>query len=70
MDSAALQRAVLTGLSLRVDDLLPADQAADQLSLDGEREARLAAQHAVDRARARFGPQVMVGPASLLGKAS
>ncbi|MFJ9909502.1 hypothetical protein ACIRVK_42950 [Streptomyces sp. NPDC101152] len=70
MDSAALQRALLTGLPLRADDLLSADQAAGQLSLDGERETRLAAQDAVDCARARFGPQVMVGPASLLGKAS
>jgi DNA polymerase-4 len=53
MDSAALQRVLLTGLSLRADDLLSAGQAADRLSLDGERAAaRLAAQEAVDRVRA------------------
>ena len=70
MDSAALQRARLTGLMLRADDLLDADQVAEQVSLDTAREARLLAEAVADRARSRFGARVMVGPAALLGRAS
>lgn len=70
MDAAALQRARLVGLALRAEDLLDAGRIAEQGSLDGEREARLAVEEVVDRARSRFGPQVVVGPAALLGKAS
>ncbi|MFI1035951.1 hypothetical protein [Streptomyces sp. NPDC020951] len=64
MDAAALQRARLVGLSLRAEDLLDAGRVAEQGSLDGAREARLAAEEVVDRARSRFGPEVMIGKAS------
>jgi DNA polymerase-4 len=69
MDVAALERARLMGLVLRAEDLLDAGRVAEQATLDGAREARLRAEQVVDRARARFGPQVMVGPAALLGTA-
>ncbi|MFD5162437.1 MULTISPECIES: hypothetical protein [Streptomyces] len=51
MDAAGLQRGRLTGLILKGDDLLDADQVARQLSLDDAPEARLAAEGAVDRIR-------------------
>lgn len=70
MDAAALERARLVALVLRGEDLLDAQRVAEQVSLDGSREARLKVEEVVDRARARFGPQVMVGPATLLGSAS
>ncbi|MEU6355959.1 hypothetical protein ABZ896_42725 [Streptomyces sp. NPDC047072] len=70
MDAAALQRARLTGMILRAEDLVGADRAPEQGTLDGAREARLRVEEVVDEARARFGPQVMVGPATLLGRVS
>ncbi|MDH6604559.1 hypothetical protein M2164_000194 [Streptomyces sp. SAI-208] len=44
MDAAALQRGRLTALVLKGEDLIDADQAAWQISLDDAREARLAAE--------------------------
>ncbi|WP_343234110.1 hypothetical protein [Streptomyces actuosus] len=64
MDAAGLQRGRLTGITLRDEDLLDADQVAEQISLDAGREARLVAERAVDRVREKFGPGV-IGPAAL-----
>jgi DNA polymerase-4 len=69
MDAAGLQRGRLTGLTLKGEDLVDADQAPRQLSLDDSREARLAAETAVDRVRDKFGPQV-IGPAAVFRRAS
>ncbi|MCS0638333.1 hypothetical protein NX801_22290 [Streptomyces sp. LP05-1] len=59
-DALALQRARVRALALRAEDLLPADRAARQLSLDpaDDRARRLEA--AADRARARFGPTAVL----------
>ncbi|MFF7074486.1 DNA polymerase Y family protein [Streptomyces pseudovenezuelae] len=69
MDAAALQRGRLTGLVLKGEDLLDADQAPRQLSLDEAREAHLAAETVVDRVRTKFGPRV-IGPAAVFRRAS
>lgn len=69
MDAAGLQRARLTGLALRGEDLVDADQAAEQLSLDTARQARLVAESAADRIRAKFGPGA-IGPAATYRPAS
>ncbi|WP_328974284.1 hypothetical protein [Streptomyces canus] len=66
---AGLQRGRLTGLALKGEDLVAAGQIAWQLSLDNGREARLAAETAVDRVRDKFGPQV-IGPAAVFRRAS
>ncbi|EDY55675.1 hypothetical protein GT021_00055 [Streptomyces sp. SID5470] len=69
MDAAGLQRGLLTGLVLKAEDLLDADQAPRQLSLDDAREARLATEGAVDRIRDKFGTRV-IGPAAVFRRAS
>ncbi|MDQ1042131.1 hypothetical protein [Streptomyces sp. V4I2] len=69
MDAAGLQRGRLTGLALKGDDLVDADQAAEQISLDGAREARLVAEAAIDRVRDKFGPGI-IGPATVFRRAS
>ncbi|WP_331724822.1 DNA polymerase Y family protein [Streptomyces canus] len=69
MDAAGLQRGRLTGLALKGEDLIDADQAPRQLSLDDAREARLAAETAIDRVRDKFGPRV-IGPAAVFRRAS
>ncbi|MFH8939477.1 DinB/UmuC family translesion DNA polymerase [Streptomyces griseosporeus] len=69
MDAAGLQRGRLTGIVLRGEDLVDADQVAQQISLDAGREARLVAEGAVDRVRAKFGPDV-IGPATVFRRAS
>jgi DNA polymerase-4 len=69
MDAAGLQRGCLTGLALKGEDLIDADQAPLQLSLDDSREARLAAETAIDRVRDKFGPRV-IGPAAVFRPAS
>ncbi|MFJ8787383.1 hypothetical protein [Streptomyces sp. NPDC102476] len=69
MDAAGLQRGRLTGLALKGEDLIDADQAPRQLSLDDSREARLAAETAIDRVRDKFGPRV-IGPAAVFRRAS
>ncbi|MFF5145626.1 ImpB/MucB/SamB family protein [Streptomyces sp. NPDC013157] len=59
-----LQRARVRAFVIRADDLLPADRAYRQLSLDpGDARAR-AAEAAADRARRRFGPEA-VRPATM-----
>ncbi|MET7738489.1 hypothetical protein ABZT02_45640 [Streptomyces sp. NPDC005402] len=69
MDAAALQRGRLTALVLKGEDLIDAGEAARQLSLDDAREARLAAEGAIDRVRDKFGPKV-IGPAAVFRRAS
>ncbi|WP_280889718.1 ImpB/MucB/SamB family protein [Streptomyces sp. LBL] len=59
-----LQRARVRAFVIRADNLLPADRAYRQLSLDpGDARAR-AAEAAADRARRRFGPEA-IRPAAL-----
>ncbi|MEU1042450.1 hypothetical protein ACFYP4_21520 [Streptomyces sp. NPDC005551] len=69
IDAAGLQRGRLTAIALRAEDLVDADQVAEQISLDQAREARLAAEEVSDRIREKFGPDA-IGPAALLGRAS
>ncbi len=69
MDAAGLQRGRLTGLALRGEDLVDAQLVAEQLSLDAARQARLVAESAADRIRARFGPGA-IGPAATYRPAS
>ncbi|MFI8075508.1 hypothetical protein ACIF85_43170 [Streptomyces sp. NPDC086033] len=69
MDAAGLQRGRLTGIALKGEDLIDADQAPRQLSLDDARENRLAAETAIDRVRDKFGPGV-IGPAAVFRRAS
>ncbi|MFF0223960.1 hypothetical protein [Streptomyces sp. NPDC004629] len=64
MDAAGLQRGRLTGLGLTAQDLIDADQVAEQISLDDAREARLVAEAAMDRIRAKFGAGA-IGPAAI-----
>jgi DNA polymerase-4 len=64
LTALGLQRARVRSWVIRADDLLPADSAYRQLSLDpGDARAR-AAEAAADRARLRFG-QEAVRPAAL-----
>ncbi|WP_328884201.1 DNA polymerase Y family protein [Streptomyces sp. NBC_00299] len=69
MDAAGLQRGRLTGLALKGEDLIGADEVAQQISFDDAREARLVAEAAIDRVRDKFGPQV-IGPAAVFRRAS
>ncbi|MFI2349846.1 DNA polymerase thumb domain-containing protein [Streptomyces sp. NPDC019443] len=64
LTTLGLQRARVRAFVIRADDLLPANHAYRQLSLDpGDARAR-AAEAAADRARRRFGPEA-VRPAAL-----
>ncbi|MEV2217562.1 ImpB/MucB/SamB family protein [Streptomyces sp. NPDC050997] len=64
LTALGLQRARVRAYAIRADDLLPADSAYRQLSLDpGDTRAR-AAETAADRARRRFGSEA-VRPAAL-----
>ncbi|MEU4040190.1 hypothetical protein [Streptomyces collinus] len=48
---------------MKGEDLIDADQVAQQITLDQTRESRLVAEEAMDRIRAKFGPG-SVGPAT------
>ncbi|CAM5696072.1 DinB/UmuC family translesion DNA polymerase [Streptomyces canarius] len=65
MDAAALQRARMTGIVLKGEDLIDAGQVAEQISLDAARESRLAAEQAMDRIRKKSGPD-SIGPATVV----
>uniref|UniRef100_A0AAU1ICF0 Transposase family protein n=1 Tax=Streptomyces sp. NBC_00180 TaxID=2903632 RepID=A0AAU1ICF0_9ACTN len=69
MDAVGLQRGRLTALALKCEDLIGADQVAQQISLDDAREDRLVAEAAVDRVRDKFGPRI-IGPAAVFRRAS
>ncbi len=64
MDAAGLQRARLTGIVLKGEDLVAADEVAQQISLDQARESRLVAEETMDRIRAKFGADA-IGPATI-----
>ncbi|MFE9679367.1 hypothetical protein ACFYO5_35520 [Streptomyces sp. NPDC006259] len=68
MDAAGLQRGRLTAIALKGEDLIAADQVAQQISLDDAREARLLAEEAADRIRDKFGNGV-IGPAAVFRRA-
>jgi DNA polymerase-4 len=63
-DSLGLQRARVRSIALRADTLLPADRATRQLTLDAGDDKPLAIEAVADRARARYGRQVLY-PAAL-----
>ncbi|MCT9105351.1 hypothetical protein N4G69_06875 [Streptomyces mirabilis] len=69
IDAAGLQRGRLTGITLKGEDLVAADQVAEQISFDGAREARLLAEEVSDRIRAKFGPGA-IRPATTLLRVS
>ncbi|MFE4999153.1 hypothetical protein ACFRH4_49520 [Streptomyces mirabilis] len=69
IDAAGLQRGRLTGITLKGEDLVAADQVAEQISFDGAREARLVAEEVSDRIRAKFGPGA-IRPATTLLRVS
>ncbi|MDX2392432.1 MULTISPECIES: hypothetical protein [unclassified Streptomyces] len=66
MCAAGLQRARLTGMTLRAEDLTGAAGVTRQLSMDPVRESRLTVEAAVDRANARFGPGTVRPAATFL----
>ena len=61
--SMGLQRARVRGIAVRGEQLLSADQVAEQLSLDELREDRLRTEPVIDRLNRRFGTGT-VGPAA------
>lgn len=63
-DSFGLQRARVRSIALRADALQPADRATRQLTLDARDDKPLAIEAVADRARARYGHQ-MIYPAAL-----
>ncbi|MFI1414990.1 hypothetical protein ACH4Y0_34425 [Streptomyces sp. NPDC020707] len=69
IDAAGLQRGRMTGLVLKGEDLVDADQIAEQISLDQAREDRLTAEAVSDRIRRKFGPGA-IGPAAALRRVS
>ncbi|MGW0365633.1 DNA polymerase Y family protein [Streptomyces sp. NPDC002990] len=54
-----LQRARVRALSLRAEDLVPAERAARQLSFDPQDEKARRLEAVTDQVRARFGPHVI-----------
>ncbi|MGW6487803.1 DNA polymerase Y family protein [Streptomyces sp. NPDC055056] len=69
IDAAGLQRGRITAITLKADDLVAADQVAEQISLDEVRETRLVAEEVSDRIRAKFGPDA-IRPATTLLRVS
>ncbi|MGX1541050.1 DNA polymerase Y family protein [Streptomyces adustus] len=69
IDAAGLQRGRITGVALKAEDLIAAEQVAEQISLDHAREARLAAEEVSDRIRAKFGHDA-IRPATTLLRVS
>lgn len=63
-ESLGLQRARVRGLALRAEDLTPVERAARQLTFDPADERARRIEAVADKARARFGPGVIV-PGSL-----
>ncbi|MFE1840573.1 DNA polymerase Y family protein [Streptomyces sviceus] len=63
-DSLGLQRARVRSITLRADALQPVDRATRQLTLDAGDDKPLALEAVADRARARYGHQVIY-PAAL-----
>jgi nucleotidyltransferase/DNA polymerase involved in DNA repair len=63
-ESLGLQRARVRSLTLRAEDLMPLERAARQLTFDPADERSRRIEAVADRARARFGPGVIV-PGSL-----
>ncbi|WP_405623812.1 DNA polymerase thumb domain-containing protein [Streptomyces sp. NBC_00076] len=63
-DSPALQRARVRSIALRADALRPVGRATRQLTLDAGDDKPLAIEAVADRARARYGQQVIY-PAAL-----
>lgn len=57
--SLGLQRARVRALSLRAEDLIPAERAARQLTFDPRDEKARRLEAVTDRVRARFGPHVI-----------
>ncbi|MFF2127786.1 hypothetical protein ACFVW1_20745 [Streptomyces olivochromogenes] len=53
-------------ITLKGEDLVSTDQVAEQISLDGAREARLVAEEVSDRIRAKFGPGAIRRATTLL----
>ncbi|MFD9520430.1 hypothetical protein [Streptomyces sp. NPDC059979] len=58
-EGLGLQRARVRVLSLRAEDLTPAERAARQLSFDPEDDKARRLEAVTDRVRARFGPQAI-----------
>ncbi|MFC9297314.1 hypothetical protein ACFTWH_18945 [Streptomyces sp. NPDC057011] len=58
-EGLGLQRARVRALSLRAEDLIPAERAARQLSFDPQDEKARRLEAVTDRVRARFGPHVI-----------
>lgn len=69
IDAAGLQRGRITQITLKGEDLVPAGQIAEQVSLDQARETRLVAEEVSDRIRAKFGPDA-IRPATTLLRVS
>jgi len=63
-ETLGLQRARVRSIALRADDLRPDDRATRQLTLDNSDDKPLAIEAVADRARARYGHQVLY-PAAL-----
>jgi nucleotidyltransferase/DNA polymerase involved in DNA repair len=59
-ESLGLQRARVRAVSLRAEDLTPADRATHQLAFDPADERARLIEEVADRVRAKFGPQVLM----------
>ncbi|MGW7425859.1 DNA polymerase Y family protein [Streptomyces sp. NPDC054813] len=66
-ESLGLQRARVRSIALRADALRPVDLATRQLTLDASDDKPLAIEAVSDRARARFGHQVLYPAALAIG---